>query len=68
MSDNLNIKLLKQHAAILETVLQTVTMFPRASRRRQRPWMRSLPPSRMPRMRWWPVRGPRSVPALLRRN
>lgn len=44
MSDNLNIKLLKQHAAILETVLQTVTMFPRASRRRQRPWMRSLPP------------------------
>ena len=52
MSDNLNIKLLKQHAAILET----------------RPWMRSLPPSRMPRMRWWPARGPRSVPALLRRN
>lgn len=68
MSDNLNIKLLKQHAAILETALQTVNNVSKSITEEQRPWMRSLPPSRMPRMRWWPARGPRSVPALLRRN
>lgn len=35
MSDNLNIKLLKQHAAILETALQTVNNVSKSSRRRQ---------------------------------
>lgn len=68
MSDNLNIKLLKQHAAILETALQTVNNVSKSITEEAAALDAELAPSRMPRMRWWPARGPRSVPALLRRN
>ncbi|MFR0911801.1 MAG: hypothetical protein ACLSF6_03285 [Evtepia gabavorous] len=43
MSDNLNIKLLKQHAAILETALQTVNNVSKSITEEAAAWMRSLP-------------------------
>ena len=65
MSDNLNVRLLKQHAAILATA-QTVNNVSRASRRRQRLWMQLAPVQDATDA--LAACEPRSVPALLRRN